>query len=284
MKSPRQSTSTTIPGERLTRSSSAASVVAGLGRERRERPLERAAQVGERLLHLDPAALALRLVERLLGAQRERHAEQPLEHALVDLARQLEPLGQAPRPLLLARHVARRRDQRGRLPERPQQVPLAVGELEPPAAAVGADHPVRAPRRAQRRAHERRDPEQLGVLGRDLLLDPLGDHDHLVLEQRALRDRRVDERRAQRRQLLERGPVRADRAHAPAVGVGHEDRRPPHRRQPADRLADPVVELGRRRLHVDVGEQLDEHLERLDAGEQRRRAVSDRPHRRAHAG
>ena len=192
----------------------------------------------------------------------------------MDLARELEPLAEAARALLLAGRVARRRDERRRLAERPQQVALAVGELEAPAAAVGADHAVGAAGGAQRRAHERRDPEHLGVLRRHRLLDPLGDDHHLVLEQRALRDRRVDERRAQRRELRERRPVRADRADPAARGVGHEDRRAAHRRQPADRLADPVVELGRRRLGVDVGEQLDEHLERLDAREQRRGRTS----------
>ena len=149
---------------------------AGLRRDRRERPLERAPQVAQRLLHLDPAALALGAVE-LLGAERQRHAEQALQDALVDLAREVEALAEPPRALLLARDVARRRDQRGGLAERPQQMALAVGELEPPAAAVGADHPVGVAARAQRRAHERRDPEQLRVLGRHLLLDPLGDHD-----------------------------------------------------------------------------------------------------------
>ena len=188
----------------------------GLGRQRRERSLERTAQVAQRLLHLDPAALALGAVERLLGAERQRHPEQALQHALVDLAREVEPLAEPARALLLAGGVARGGDERRGLAERPQQVALAVGELEPAAAAVGADHAVGAAAGAQRRAHERRDPEQLRVLGRDLLLDPLGDDDHLVLEQRALGDRGVDERRPQRRQLLERDPVGADRAHPPA--------------------------------------------------------------------
>ena len=69
---------------------------AGLGRQRRERSLERTAQVAQRLLHLDPAALALGAVERLLGAERQRDPEQALEHALVDLAREVEPLAEPP--------------------------------------------------------------------------------------------------------------------------------------------------------------------------------------------
>ena len=144
---------------------------------------------------------------------------------------------------------------------------LAVGELEAPAATVGADHPVRAAGGAHRRAHERGDAEHLRVVSRDRLLDPLGDDDHLILTQRALRDRGVDERRAKRRELRKRGAVGTDRADPPARRVGHEDRRAAHRRQPADRLADAVVELGRGGVGVDLGQQLDEHLERLDPGE-----------------
>jgi hypothetical protein len=64
----------------------------------------------------------------------------------VDLARQVQPLAQPPGALLLAGRVARSRDQRGGLAERPQQVALAVGELEAAAAAVSADHAVRPAR------------------------------------------------------------------------------------------------------------------------------------------
>ena len=187
----------------------------------------------------------------------------------MDLARQLEPLAEPAVSLLLAGRVARGRDERGRLAERPQQVALTVGELEAPTAAVRADHAVGAARGAHRGAHERRDPQHLRVVGRYRLLDSLRDHDHLVLEQRALRDRSVDERRAQRRELRERRAVCSDRADPPSCSVRHEDRRAAHRRQPADRLADAVVELSRGGLGVDLRQQLGEHLERLDTGEQR---------------
>ena len=247
----------------------------GLERERGQGPFERAPEVADRLLHLDPAALALGRIQGLLGAQRQRYPEQPLEHALVNLARQIEPLAEAAVALLLTGRVARRGHQCGRLAERPQQVAFAVGELEPPAAAIGADHPIGATGRAQRRTHQCGDPEQLRVLGRHLGLDPVGHHHHPVLVQRPLGDRRVDQRRAQRPQLRERGPVGADRPHPPTARVGHEDRRPAHRGQPADRLADSVIELGGGGVGVEVGQQLDEHLERLDAGKQR--------WRRAHA-
>ena len=49
---------------------------------RRERALERRAQVRDRLRHLGAAALALLVGQRLLRAQHERDAEQPLHHAL----------------------------------------------------------------------------------------------------------------------------------------------------------------------------------------------------------
>ena len=65
----------------------------------------------------------------------------------------------------------------------------------------------------------------------------------------------------------------ADRKRPAPGQVGHEDRGPAHRRQPADRLADAVIELRRGGVGLQVGQQLDEHLQRLDAGEQRGRAV-----------
>ncbi len=63
-------------------------------RQRSERPLERAAQLADRLLGLRAAALALLAAQVLGRAERERDPEHPLEHALVDLAGELEPLGQ----------------------------------------------------------------------------------------------------------------------------------------------------------------------------------------------
>ena len=96
-------------------------------------------------------------LERLLGAERERDPEQPLQHPLVNLPGQLEPLAEVARALLLAGRVAGRGHERRGLAERPQQMALAVGELESAAAAVGADHPVGAARSAHRRADQRRD-------------------------------------------------------------------------------------------------------------------------------
>ena len=113
----------------------------------------------------------------------------------MDLAGEVEALAESASAFLLPSDVAGGRHERGGLAERPQQVALAVGELESPAAAVGADHAVGVATRAERGAHERGDPEQLRVLGGNLLLDPVRDDHDLVLEQRALGDRRVDKRR-----------------------------------------------------------------------------------------
>ena len=167
----------------------------GLLGDRGQGPLQGAAQIAQRLLHLDPAALPLDRVQRLLGAEGQGHAEQPLHDPLVDLPGQLQTLAQPPVALLLAGGVAGCRDQRRRLAERPQQMALPVGQLEDSAATVGADHPVGAAGGTERRADERRDPEQLGVLRWNLVLDPVRDDDHLVLQQRPLRDRRRQQRR-----------------------------------------------------------------------------------------
>src|ERR1700733_4537688 len=78
---------------------------AGLGGQRRERALERTAQVAQRLLHLNPAPLALGTVERLLGTECERHPEQALENALVDLAGEVEPLAESASAFLLPSDV-----------------------------------------------------------------------------------------------------------------------------------------------------------------------------------
>ena len=186
----------------------------------------------------------------------------------------------SPRParlLLLRGRDPGGRDERGGLAERPQQVAFAVAQLEPAATAVGADHAIGRPGRRHRRADERRDPQRLSVIG--------GKQPGRSPPRRRSPGRRAapSARSAWRaasaagRELRRRRPVGSDRAHPPALGVRHEDRRAPHRRQPADRLADPVVEFGRGRVGIDLGEQLDEDLERLDPREQRRGAARRSP-------
>ena len=193
----------------------------------------------------------------------------------MDLARQPEPLGEVAAALLLAGRVARGGHQRRGLAQRPKQVALAVGELEAAAAAIGADHSVAATGGAHRGADERGDPEHRAYSG--WTHRSMSSETTTTLSSRAPAGRSACRRAsAGARRAGERGAVRADGAHPAPGGVGHEDRRPAHRRQPADRLADPVVELGGAHVGVDVGEQLDEHLERLDPGEQRRGPIRRR--------
>ena len=72
-----------------------------LGRPRRapERALERRPQVRQRLLGLDRAALPRFGGQVALAVQRHRDPEQALDHALVDLAGQVDPMLELPRPL-----------------------------------------------------------------------------------------------------------------------------------------------------------------------------------------
>src|SRR5581483_7815829 len=103
------------------------------------------------LLHFHPDALTLGVLERRGSTQRQRDSEQPLHHALMDLSRQIKTLAQAAGLFLLPGGVAGGGDESGGLAERPKEVALSVRELEAAPSAVSADHPVRAPGRAQRR-------------------------------------------------------------------------------------------------------------------------------------
>ena len=161
----------------------------------RESALERRAQIRERVAHLGAAALPVRRRERDLRAEHERHAEQPVHHALVHLARELDALVEAPRALLLASGDARARREGGELAERPHGVALVVGELEAAASAVGEDHPEPAVGSGQRRAGEGGDLEGALVARRDLTRELLGRQLlHLVEPERALRHGRLLER------------------------------------------------------------------------------------------
>ena len=97
---------------------------------------------------------------RQLGVARhdEQDAEQPLDDALVDLAREVDALLQLARALALERRVARGLGQRGRLAERPQQVALAVGERRGAGAGRRGSRrsSARPPRAGSRRASSRR--------------------------------------------------------------------------------------------------------------------------------
>src|SRR4029079_1713747 len=109
-----------------------------------------------------------------LRAEHERHTEQPVHHALVNLARELDALVQALLALLLARGYARAGGECGQLAERPHRVALVVGDLEATAAAVREDHAEPALAGGQRRAGESGHLERALVASRDLPRELLG--------------------------------------------------------------------------------------------------------------
>ena len=88
-------------------------------------------------------------------AERERDAEQALDHALVDLAREVDARLEQARAALLVGGDADARGERRRLPDRPHRAALVVVQLERLAAAVGEDHAQPAPAGRHGRARER---------------------------------------------------------------------------------------------------------------------------------
>ena len=159
-------------------------------RERPERALERA-RAGR------PARPAARraMRSRALGAQlglareRERHAEQPLDDALVDLAREVDALLQlrARWPACWSRARAQR-GERGDLAERPQQVALGVAQ-----------------RRAAGPRSERITPSQRPAAA-------IGVHDERALAQQRRGTRSGSSSATALRRPRSRGPPRAPRA------------------------------------------------------------------------
>ena len=209
-----------------------------------QRTLEGAPQVRERKLRLACAALAGQRREIALAVQRHRDAEQPLDHALVDLPRQIDPLLELHRLLGLGRDDPRHRRQRRRLAQRPEQVLLGVIKRRCRHQPVGEDHADRAAGRGHRHAEQAYRLLEIGlVLDGELPADVARYFDDGVSAERARRDRcRLDRHvRADERREVE--PVRAGRPHPPASRVVAEDHRAPHSRQPADRLAQTGVEI-----------------------------------------
>ena len=142
------------------RDSSAASVVP-VGREcAAQRPLDRLAQLGQRGLELLGAALPRGVVQRAVAGERERHAEEALDRAVVDVTRHVDALLELAGALRLARRDARHGRQRGGLAERPQQVALVVPDRRRVGRAVADDDPDPATRRDHRR------DDELAVLAR----------------------------------------------------------------------------------------------------------------------
>ena len=133
-----------------TRASSAANVVR-VARERRPSGRWIASRSSPSAAWISLAQRARTSSRQVAGAvEHHRDPEQPLDHALVHLAREVDPLPQLARGLRLRGDVARDRGQRRRLAERPQQVALGGVERRLVEAALGDDHADGAPGRDHR--------------------------------------------------------------------------------------------------------------------------------------
>jgi hypothetical protein len=108
--------------------------------------------------------------------------------------------------------------------------------------AIGQDHADGTARRRHRRAEQaHRLGEQPGVLLRHLRGDVASALDDAILTQRLRGDRGRLDRHMRLGELLEVDAVGPDRAHSTACTVIAEDDRPPHPREPAHRVAQPVI-------------------------------------------
>src|SRR3954447_26907548 len=97
--------------------------VGGWWLERQWTPQGRA-QLGQRAVQLVAETRAGRGGQLALRPQDEGDAEHALHHAVVQLPREGEPLGQAAGTLVLAGHHPGARGESGRLAQRPQRVAL----------------------------------------------------------------------------------------------------------------------------------------------------------------
>ena len=242
---------------------------AGVHRRGRERPLEGVAQVGQRRLHLVGAAAPRLVAQPRLRPERQRDAEQALHHALVDLAGEVDPGLEQPRAALLVGRDAHARGERRRLADRPHGAALVVVQLERLAAAVREDHAEPAAAGRHGGARERGQLGEVGVAGRHPALEVIGHLHHPVLGEGHLGDRRLLEAPVHAREQVRVEPVAAHGDHEPARLVVEHQPGAPHRRLAAERLAEAVVEAaaaGPRAL-VELGDQLDDHVERVGARE-----------------
>ena len=130
-----------------------------------QRARERGAQLGERHLHLGGAAALAVGVERLLAREHERDPEQPLHDALVDLAREVDPLLQLAALLVVGGHLAGDGGHGDRLAERPQQVALVVVHRRRAGFALGQHDADVAAGGGHGRAHDAHALEQLAHVG-----------------------------------------------------------------------------------------------------------------------
>ena len=225
---------------------------------------ERVAKLAEDVPELVVADAPLLGIELLVvGAEDEDEAEQALDHALVDLADKVDPLRQAPRGLALDRRLLDARRQRRELAERPHRLALVGGQLELAAAAVGEDDAEPPSPGGDGGAGDGRDPGEACIARRQLLLEPLRCLDDLVGGQGPLRDRGLVEGPLDTRQEAGIDAVAADGADDPQRGVVEIEPGPFHRREPADRLAEAVVELADLGARVDLRQKTDENVHRV---------------------
>ena len=183
------------------------------------------------------ARLLIGLVEQRAGLQRHDDAEDALDDALVDLARQVDAIGEMAAVGLLARGLARRQRQRANLAQRAQDLALLVGQL--PLGPLGEDHAEAVATRGERDADEVLDLHQRVVGRRQLVGAAL---EHLVEVERAAGDRRRLDREVVAVEELDVDLVGADDPHAAGDVVVDEDDGAPHRPEAADGLGEAVVE------------------------------------------
>ena len=230
-----------------------------------KRPLNRAAKLAERLLQLLGTAAPRLLVERLVTGERERDAEQTLDDALVQLARQVDPRLELCCTLVLARRGSRHRGQGGHLPEDPENLTLGVGELRLVAAAVGEDHAHPPATRGDRGADDRARLQPFDVLSRKFAFEVAGELEHAVLRERPHRERRGLRREVEVREQVHVDAVAAGGIDAPASGVVAEDQDAPHRGAAGDPLAEPAVEVVAETFLLALGEDIGKDLQRVRA-------------------
>ena len=197
------------------------------GRRRRapERALQRGAQLAERGAHLGRAARPRLGAQRLLGGQRERHAEQALDDAVVDVAREVDALLELARALAVVRRGARGRRQRERLAEHPQQLAAWLVDRRGAGVGLGEDDADPAPGRDDRDVDERVVADELCEVLGDVVAVACEHLDDAVLGQRLARDRRGLDGHVAGGEAVESEPVRAARLDAAAGVVVAEDHR-----------------------------------------------------------
>jgi len=222
------------------------------------------AQFAERGAHLGRAARPRLGAQRLLGGQRQRHAEQALHDALVDPPGEVDALLQLTGALAVVGRDPRRRRERERLAEDPQQVAARLVDRRGAWIGLGEDDAEPAPGRDDRHVDDRVLADELGEVLGDVVPVVAELLDDAVLGERLARDRRRLDGHVAGREAVQPDAVRSGGVHAAARVVVAEDDGPLHVRQPADRLRQARVELRRAEILVGLREDVVEQLERGD--------------------